>query len=185
MPAYRGQVGHYLFSVKDNQPSLKQDLADLWEEDLPPQMKQIGSHGDRVEVRRLWASEELVGYSDWPHPAQVCRMERIVHHQGLTRRELAYAVTSLQPKQADPARLLELWRGHWGVENRVFRIRDATVDEDRCQVRTSSSPRIIAGLRHLIIQPLENGEGAQHRCCTPSLRQQPSHSLSLVGAPLK
>ena len=73
----------------------------------------------------------MAGYSDWPHPAQVCRTERIVHHQGRTRRELAYAVTSLQPEQADPARLLELWRGHWGIENRVFWVRDVTMDEDR------------------------------------------------------
>ncbi len=74
-------------------------------------------HGDRVEVRRLWASAALAGYSGWPHPAQVCRVERIVHRQGSARREMAYAATSLPPEEADPARLLELWRGHWGVEN--------------------------------------------------------------------
>ena len=81
---------------------------------------QVDQHGDRpwdrVEVRRLWAS----AYSDWPHLAQVCWVERIVHHKGSARRELAYAVTSISPQEADPARLLELWRGHWGAENRVF-----------------------------------------------------------------
>ena len=73
MPAYRSKRGHYFFSVKDNQPTLKQDIVDLWAEGLPPQAEQVDSHGDRVEVRRLWASAELVGYSDWPHLAQVCR----------------------------------------------------------------------------------------------------------------
>ena len=129
---------------KDNQPTLKQDIADLWEEGLPPQVEQVSSHGDRVEVRRLWASEELVCYSDWPHLAQVCRSERVVHQQGKTRRELAYAVTSLQPEQADPARLLELWRGHWGVQNRVFWVRDVTVDEDRRRVRTGHAHQNLA-----------------------------------------
>lgn len=185
MPEYRSKRGHYLFSVKDNQPTLKQDIADLWEEDLPPQVEQVGSHGDRVEVRRLWTSEELVGYSDWPHLAQVCRTERVVHHQGRTRRELAYAVTSLQPKQADPARLPELWRGHWGVENRVFRVRDVTMDEDRCQIRSGSTPQIMAALRNLVISLFRIGKepniaAAQRRCATKS-----TYSLSLVGAHLQ
>ena len=185
MPAYRSKRGHYLFSVKDNQPTLKQDIADLWEEDLPPQVEQVGSHGDRVEVRRFWASEELVGYSDWPHLAQVCRTERLVHHRGRTRRELAYAVTSLQPEQADPARLLELWRGHWGIENRVFWVRDVTMDEDRCQIRSGSAPQIMAALRNLVISLFRIGKepniaAALRRCAT-----KPSYSLSLVGAPVQ
>ena len=33
--------------------------------------------------------------------------------------ERAYAITSLPPQQADAARLLEIWRGHWGIENRL------------------------------------------------------------------
>ena len=184
MPAYRSKRGRCLFSVKDSQPTLKQDIAGLWEEDLPPQVEQAGSHGDRAEARRLWASEELAGYSDWPRLAQVCRTERAVHHQGRTRRELAYAVTSLQPKQADPARLLELWRGHWGIENRVFWVRDVTMDEDRCQVRTGSAPQIMAGLRNLVISLLRIGKepniaAALRRCAT-----KPAYSLSLVGAPV-
>ena len=72
-----------------------------------------------MEQRRLWVSDLLVGYSDWPYLAQVCRLERIVRNKNSTRRELAYAVTSLSPVEAGPDRLLALWRGHWGIENRV------------------------------------------------------------------
>ena len=185
MPEDCGKRGHYLLSVKDNQPTLKQDIADLWEEGLPPQVAQVGSHGDRVEVRRLWASAELVNYSDWPHLAQVCRTERIVHHKGKTRRELAYAVTSLSPQQAGPARLLELWRGHWGIENRVFWVRDVTMDEDRSQVRTGAAPQIMAGLRNLVISLFRIGKepniaAALRRCAT-----KPRYPLSLVGAPVQ
>ena len=185
MPAYRSKRGHYFFSVKDHQPTLKQDIVDLWEEGLPPQVEQVDCHGDRVEVRRLWASDELIGYSDWPHLAQVCRTERIVHHKGKTRRELAYAVTSLSPQQADPRRLLELWRGHWGIENRVFWVRDETMDEDRCQIRTGSAPQIMAGLRNLIISLFRMGKepniaAALRRCAT-----NPAYPLSLVGTPVQ
>ena len=60
-------------------------------------------------------------------------MKRIVHREGSTRRELAYAVSSLGPGEADPARLLELRRGLWGIGNRAFRVRDVTMDEDRAR----------------------------------------------------
>ena len=69
-------------------------------------------------------------------PGQVCRLERIVRSKNATRRELAYAVTSLSPQEADPERLLALWRGHWGIENRLHWVRDVTFDEDRSQIRT-------------------------------------------------
>ena len=151
---------------------------------MPPQVVQVGSRGDRVEVRRLWASSKLVNYSDWPHLAQVCRTERIVHHKGKTRHELAYAVTSLSPQQADPRRLLELWRGHWGVGNRVFWVRHVTMDNDRSQVRTGSAPQIMAALRNLVISLLRMGKepniaATLRRCAT-----NPSYPLSLVGTPV-
>ena len=169
-------------AVKDNQPTLKQDIADLWENATPPQAVQTGQHGGRVGLRRLWVSGELADYSDWPHMAQVCRMERVSHHKGRTRRELAYAVTSLPPEEAGPARLLELWRGHWGIENRVHWVRDVTFDEDRCQARTGGAPQIMAGLRNLAISLLRlhqepNIAAALRRCAANA-----SLPLTLVGA---
>ena len=37
-----------------------------------------------------------------------------------TRRELAYAVTSLPPAEADPQKLLALWRGHWVLTGALY-----------------------------------------------------------------
>ena len=100
MPQDRQKRGHYLFTVKDNQPGLRQDIADVW--DLtplpPPHVIQTNKHGGRVERRSLWVSNALVGYSDWPHLAQVCRLERVVTCKRYTRWEVAYAVTSLSPQ---------------------------------------------------------------------------------------
>ena len=117
-----------------------------------------------------------------PCLAQVCRTERIVHHKGKTRRELAYAVTSLSPQQAGPARLLELWRGHWGIENRVFWVRDVTMDEDRCQIRSGSAPQIMAGLRNLVISIFRIGKEPNIAAALRRYATKPAYSLSLVGA---
>ncbi len=56
---------------------------------------------------------------EWPYVGQVCCMERTRTHKGVSSREKAYAITSLTPEQAGPARLLKLWRDHWSIENQV------------------------------------------------------------------
>ena len=90
--------------VKDNQRLLKEDIAMVREDEpaAPPQATQTYKHGGRVEQRQLWASDMLMGYSDWPHLAQTCRLERTVTRKGRTRQEVAYAVTSLSPQQPIP-----------------------------------------------------------------------------------
>ena len=107
--------------MQGNQPTRQQDITAIWDGEpaAAAQGLQTNQHGGRVEQRRLWVSDLVVGYSDWPHRAQVCKMERIVRKKNATRREVAYAVTSLPPEAAGPDRLLALWRGHWGIENRV------------------------------------------------------------------
>ncbi len=106
MPAGGGPRGHYFFAVKANQPTLLEDITAIWDEELEAaQAVQVDQHGGRVEQRRLWASDLLVGYSDWPHLAQVCRLERIVRRnppEAETRREIGYAVTSLPRADASP-----------------------------------------------------------------------------------
>jgi len=53
--------------------------------------------------------------------------------------------------QASHAQLAAVIRGHWGIEDRMHWVRDMDSDEDRSQVRTASSPRIMASLRNLVI----------------------------------
>ncbi|MGW6753168.1 hypothetical protein [Streptomyces sp. NPDC055006] len=55
---------------------------------------------------------------------------------GRVETKTVYAVTSLAPGQADPARLAEL--GHWSVEA-LHHVRDVTFCEDASRVRTSGT----------------------------------------------
>ena len=69
--------GDYLLIVKANQRRLYEDIELLFAE--PPEgevfreAEQRDRHGDRHEVRRLWASTALRGYLDWPGVQQVCK----------------------------------------------------------------------------------------------------------------
>ncbi len=81
---------------------------------------------------------------------QVCCLERARTEQGKTTVETVYAITSLSPEQATRERLLELWWGHWGIENRLHWGRDVTFGEDRCRVRSEAPPQVLAALRNLV-----------------------------------
>ena len=76
------QGGDYFWVVKDNQPTLRADIALLFAE--PPWGEELatagecGRHGDRWEERTLWTSTALNEYLDWPQVRQVCCVERKV-----------------------------------------------------------------------------------------------------------
>ena len=97
-------------------------------------------HGRR-ERRSLQTSTRLIRHLDWPGVAQVCRLER--GRQRGTRQtvEVVYAITSVPRSQANAARLLAWWRGHWGIENRLHWSRDVVWGEDHCRVRKGHAQR--------------------------------------------
>lgn len=177
--------GDYFWVVKENQPDLHWAIAALFA-DPPPgeafgRVVRRGRRGDRAEERTLLGSTALNGYLDWPGLGQVCTVERVVARAGGTTRERAYAVTSLPPGRAGPGRLLALWRGHWGIENRLHWVRDVTFDEDRCQVRTGAGPQVMAALRNTAIGALRR---AGHANVAAALRRHAGHpreALTLLG----
>lgn len=65
-----------------------------------------------------------------------------------------YAVTSLPPEQADPARLLTLWRGHWSIENGLHYPRDIWFQEDASRIHASLLPEVMAICRNAILNLL-------------------------------
>jgi hypothetical protein len=85
---------------------------------------------------------------------QVCRLERVVRRDGKETREVEYAVTSAGPEWADAGQLLEAWRGHWAIENRLHWVRDVTMGEDASRIRTEAGPQVMAGLRNAAISLL-------------------------------
>ena len=112
-------------------------------------------HG-RIETRSIRTSTELVGYIDFPYAAQVYFLHRYTTDlKGKElRSEFSYGVSSLSPEEARPARLLELNRKHWSIENRVHWVRDVVFDEDRSRVRKHAGPQVMATLRNLAISVL-------------------------------
>jgi predicted transposase YbfD/YdcC len=179
------QEGHYFWAVKENQPALYDEIATLFA-DPPPgecfgEAVRFGRHGDRQERRALRASAALNDYVRWPHVGQVCALERTITRRGRTTREIAYAITSLLPAQTSPQQLLALWRGHWGIENRLHWVRDVTFDEDRCPVRTGAGPQVVAALRNTVIGVLRRAGHANIAAALRTYAARPTAALTLLG----
>jgi predicted transposase YbfD/YdcC len=64
---------------------------------------------------------------------------------------VVYAITSLSFAQARPARLADLIRGHWTIENGLHWVRDVTFAEDASRLPTGTGPQVMACLRNLVI----------------------------------
>jgi predicted transposase YbfD/YdcC len=110
------------------------------------------AHG-RIEKRSILVSQELNDYLDWPHVAQVFRIERQVWHAHGQRktRQVAYGLTSPSPQKASPRRLLEIMRTYWGIENGLHYRRDVTLQEDATRSVVGHAGHNLAILNNLVI----------------------------------
>jgi predicted transposase YbfD/YdcC len=156
--------GAYLWRVKDNQPQLRADIAELFTADLDTveggqvqhefrTARQVTKGPGRREARQITVSTELNGYSDWPGLQQVFRLERerITSKSGKHEREVIYGLTSLTPAEAPPARLLALTRAYWGIENGLHYRRDVTFHEDATRLTQGDAGHVMASLNNLVI----------------------------------
>ena len=100
-----------------------------------------------MTTRRIAVSTETVDHLNWPEPAQIARRERIRETRRRQSVESAYLITRLTPEEAGPARLMNLARNHWAIENRLHHVRHVGFNEDRCCVRAGARPLAIALIR--------------------------------------
>jgi predicted transposase YbfD/YdcC len=140
---------------------------------LPPRQQRLAAaerrtartvnkgHG-RLEQRTLVSTTQLdEAYLDFPGVAQCFKLTRTrtlrdrESGASKTTTETVYGITSLTREQADAARLLSIVREHWGIENKVFYVRDQTLGEDACRVRTASAPAALSTLRNGVINVLQ------------------------------
>jgi predicted transposase YbfD/YdcC len=83
-------------------------------------------------------------------------------------------------ERADAQRLLELSRGHWGIENGLHYVRDVTRGEESCRVRTGAAPQVLAGLRNVVVHLLEKVEATSKAAATRHFAARPFNALSLL-----
>jgi predicted transposase YbfD/YdcC len=174
-----------VLTVKGNQPTLYADLATYFADPQARylQAETVDRRRGRFEVRSIKVSTEMNAYlaPTWPFVAQVAQLTRTVTKAGKTTTEVVYLIATLSPSKASPERLLDLNRGHWGIENRSHYVRDVSFGEDRSRLRTGNAPQILAALRNLAIT-LIHRFGSSHITATRRhFAFCPQEALALLG----
>jgi predicted transposase YbfD/YdcC len=179
-----GKQAHYLFTVKANQPILLDRCERLaWHHVPVLDRTRDHAHG-RVELRTLKAV--TVNHFGLPYAAQVLQVTRKTRDQRSQRWRTVtiYAITSLTHAQASPARLADLIRGHWTIENGLHWVRDVTFAEDASQLRTGTGPQVMACLRNLTIGVLSRAGPVNLAAALRHHARDPRRPLATLGITL-
>ena len=143
------RLAHYVFTAKDNQLSLAQDIRLAFENHKAADFSEpyTLAHG-RIESRSIWTSTLLNDYLDFPFVGQIFAMQRhsIDKKSGKETHEIAYGLTSHSPLSANAEQVLKFNRDHWRVESHHYLL-DWNWNEDRCTIRTGYGPENITCLR--------------------------------------
>lgn len=112
--------GDYLFGLKENQPSLLEDVR-LFFEDQSNRCeweisKTVEKNAGRVEKRICRKIKDIswLKEHEWPGLQSVFSIERIVDIRGKQTHETCYYISSLD---TSAKRLMELAREHWKIES--------------------------------------------------------------------
>jgi hypothetical protein len=132
--AVRGHDLHYLFALKDSQPTLHAEARRLLGS-LDATQAAAGSEdvtGAGTVYRRVYLTEEMAGFLDWEHLYTVLRVESETTDRGGKRlaHESRYFISSLPRSALGDAQWLRVVRLHWAVENNCHNTFDTVFEED-------------------------------------------------------
>jgi predicted transposase YbfD/YdcC len=152
------QGGDYALALKGNQGTLHNDVVTYFND---PASKTItakpvvdGDHG-RIETRAATVSTDIEWLQDahqWPGLAAIAKVDRTREIKGKTTSETAYYLLSAP---LSPERGNEVFRFHWGVENRLHWRLDVTMNEDQDRTRLDNGPHNLAVLRHMALNVMQ------------------------------
>jgi predicted transposase YbfD/YdcC len=153
----------YLLAVKDNQPTLHDDIKSYF--DTAPaseveQFKTIGKDHGRFEVRMHTVSHTVDWYASersypgaprFPQLTTIAMVESHIERGDKIETERRSYISSRALSAADFA---EAVRSHWAIENNLHWILDVTFNEDQSRLRTGHGAKNMAVVRHFALNLL-------------------------------
>lgn len=155
----RAKGADYLLALKDNWPTLAEDVRLYFEREratLQLHRTTDGDHG-RIEVRSHYVSHDVgwlstgrrfPGEPRFPGLAAIGMIEAEVERDGKTSVAKRYYLSSA-PLSA--AQFAHAARAHWGVENRLHWVLDVVFHDDLMRLRTENGPANMATIKHVAL----------------------------------
>jgi predicted transposase YbfD/YdcC len=160
----------YLLAVKENHPTLANDIAAVFEEARhdPDFLASMSFHETnekghgRKETRRCWTTTrvDLIEQREqWPNLQSLALIESERTVDGKTTFERRYYICSkLSPSAAEA---MSDARSHWQIENGLHWVLDVAFREDDCRVREGNAGENLAVMRHLALNLLKSVKGTK------------------------
>jgi len=159
----RNKGGDYILTVKGNQPTLHDEIQNLFEQagdqdyDVPGLRRHTtidNAHG-RHEKRQYFvmpAPASLRAALPWADLTTIGMVYRERETSSGESHETVFFISSLP---AAVQRIAKHLRGHWGVENSLHWSLDVTFAEDKSRIRRGNGPEIAAVFRRLALTVLK------------------------------
>lgn len=156
--------GDHFHAIKDNQPTLCQLAREKLDERPADWTSDTECEHGRIEWRELRVVSFDLDTALLPGARQLASLTRWYREKKSSagfKSETRYFITSLSEREAGHARLAEIARGHWSVENKNHWKKDATLwREDRGVRRKAKGARNLALLRNAILALIRPEEHA-------------------------
>lgn len=161
----RERGGHYLLTVKDNQPTPRAAVEAVFERACDGDFVGIRSDGHesdedghgRHEERYVTVIYDPTGRPpDWPEVAAVIQVNREREVSGERATTTHYYLASYAGKATEFARWI---RGHWDIENGLHWVLDVVFREDRSRVRQEHAGTNLAMIRRVAASLLNRAPG--------------------------
>ncbi|MEK6734821.1 MAG: ISAs1 family transposase [Pseudomonadota bacterium] len=164
--------GNYIFALKGNQGNLSDDIKLYFEDNMlyseDTKLEKTSSHIDydkrhgRLETRECRVTNNLDWLSkrhdNWQTIKSIIEIKSIREIKGKITKETRYYISSLNIS-AD--KILESIRSHWAIENSLHWVLDMSFNEDYSRIRKENAPHVMAILRHIAINLLQNAKKNQ------------------------
>ena len=152
------QGGEYVMGLKGNQGTAHKEVEAFFVDAAAKAFRDVehtfhktvdGSDHGRLEVRSIWASQELDWFADLPkwkglRSIIMVESERTVGAATSTERHYYWSSHGV-----DAETFAAMIRGHWGIENELHWCLDVAFREDESRIRTDHGPENVALLRKI------------------------------------
>lgn len=157
--------GEYVLAVKENQPTLHEEIAKTFEEavdervrttdELPrpktEQVEDIDKNHGRLEERIVKICHDLswlTGASNWMNLSYLVEVtrKRTILSTGNTSVEVSYYIGS--DAQVTASQVAQTIRRHWSIENELHWVLDIAFREDEARHRAKNTAQNMTILRH-------------------------------------
>lgn len=172
--------GDYIFSLKGNQASLSEEVELFFSEANTRNTCLTATDYDkghgRIETRTCFVSNNVEWlhkeHKNWKTIQSIIRIDSMrevtVRATKKITQETRYYISSL--KKPTPQVALRAIRDHWGIENTLHWTLDMSFNEDYSRIRKENAPQVMAILRHVALNILQQGKLRQKKFKRQSIK---------------